>query len=214
PGRSGNGRIYPANRLSRPLFRRVTGSRGPMTRRGRQRTASGSVGVSTSNTRSSLGDRRSACLPRVARRMRDPPRPAGSVVTSSGAPETPFSAHVAAASEGRTMRLATAYFAGIGTVAVAIAAGLGGGLLLGDIMSPQQPKYPGSEMTKLEQRTSQQPIRAADGPSQPVPYMSPTQAADTVAELRAQPQQQAQPEQKAQPQQQTQPQQPSQQTQT
>ena len=50
------------------------------------------------------------------------------------------------------MRVTTAFFAGIGTVVVAIAAGLGGGLLLGDIMSPQQPKHPGSEMTRLERR--------------------------------------------------------------
>ena len=46
----------------------------------------------------------------------------------------------------------TAFFAGIGTVVVAIGAGLGGGLLLGDIMSPQQPKYQSSEVTRLEQR--------------------------------------------------------------
>ena len=67
------------------------------------------------------------------------------------------------------MRVATAYFVGAGTVVVAIAAGLGGGLLLGNIMSPQQPKYPSSEVTRLEQRASQQPIQAMNGASQPVP---------------------------------------------
>lgn len=84
------------------------------------------------------------------------------------------------------MRVTTAFFAGIGTVVVAIAAGLGGGLLLGDIMSPQQPKHPGSEMTRLEQRMSPQPIPATNGASQPVPYMAATQAA-AMAEPQAQP---------------------------
>jgi hypothetical protein len=87
------------------------------------------------------------------------------------------------------MRAATAYFAGVGTVTVAIAAGLGGGLLLGDIMSPQQPKFPGSEVTRLEQRASQPPIQAANGTAQPVPYMTATQIANTVAEQPAPPQQ-------------------------
>jgi hypothetical protein len=88
------------------------------------------------------------------------------------------------------MRAATAYFAGVGTVAVAIAAGLGGGLLLGDIMSPQQPKHQSSEVTRLEQRASPQPIQAANGASQPVLYLPPAQAA-AVAEPPAQPQQPA-----------------------
>ena len=83
------------------------------------------------------------------------------------------------------MRAATAYFAGVGTVAVAIAAGLGGGLLLGDIMSPQQAKYPSSEVTRLEQRSPQQPIQAANGAAQPVRYMAATQATSTVAEQPA-----------------------------
>ena len=65
------------------------------------------------------------------------------------------------------MRVSTAYFIGAGTVVVAIAAGLGGGLLLGNIMSPQQPKYPSSEVTRLEQRASQQPIQAMNGATQP-----------------------------------------------
>jgi hypothetical protein len=100
------------------------------------------------------------------------------------------------------MRAATAFFAGVGTVAVAIGAGLGGGLLLGDIMSPQQPKYPSSEVTRLEQRASQQPIQTANGPTQPVPHMTATQIANTVAEQPAPPQrpQPVPPQQQAQPQ--------------
>jgi hypothetical protein len=90
------------------------------------------------------------------------------------------------------MRVATAFFAGVGTVAVAIGAGLGGGLLLGDIMSPQQPKHQSSEVTRLEQRSSPQPIPAMNGASQPVPYMAAPQVAATVGEASAQPQQQPQ----------------------
>jgi len=86
------------------------------------------------------------------------------------------------------MRAATAYFAGVGTVAVAIVAGLGGGLLLGDIMSPRQPKHPSSEVARLEQqRSASQPIPAMNVASQPVPYVGATQIANTVAEPTAQP---------------------------
>ena len=105
------------------------------------------------------------------------------------------------------MRVATAFFAGVGTVVVAIGAGLGGGLLLGDIMSPQQPKHQSSEVTRLEQRSSPQPIPAMNGALQPaVP-----QVAATAGEASAQPQaqQQTQPQQ-AQPQQKSQQQQPRQ----
>src|SRR5262245_65500703 len=98
------------------------------------------------------------------------------------------------------MRVATAFFAGVGTVVVAIGAGLGGGLLLGDIMSPQQPKHPSSEVTRLEQRNSPQPITAMNGASQPVPYTAAPQVAATVGEASAQPQQQQQQPQQAQPQ--------------
>jgi len=74
------------------------------------------------------------------------------------------------------MRAATAFFAGAGTVVVAIAAGIGGGLVLGDIMSPQQPNR-SSEVTRLEQRMSSQPIPAATGATQPVPPVAPDQDA-------------------------------------
>jgi hypothetical protein len=85
------------------------------------------------------------------------------------------------------MRASTAYFAGVGTVAVAIAAGLGGGLLLGDIMSPQGSKT--AEAKRVEQRASPQPIPAMNGAAQPVPFMAATQAAATVGEPQAPPQQ-------------------------
>jgi type IV secretory pathway VirB10-like protein len=103
------------------------------------------------------------------------------------------------------MRTSTAFFAGIGTVIVAIGAGLGGGLLLGDIMSPQQPKHPSSEVTRLEQRGSQAPITATNSAPQPVPYVASSQVAAAVAEPAPQ---QKQTEAPPQPQ----PQQPPQQT--
>ncbi len=100
------------------------------------------------------------------------------------------------------MRTSTAFFAGIGTVVVAIGAGLGGGLLLGDIMSPQQPKHPSSEVTRLEQRNSQAPISAMNTASQPVPYLASPQVAAAIAEP-SHPQAEKQPSpQQTQPQQQ------------
>jgi hypothetical protein len=80
------------------------------------------------------------------------------------------------------MRTSTAFFAGIGTVVVAIGAGLGGGLLLGDIMSPQQPKHPSSEVTRLEQRSSPAPITATNNAPQPVPYATSSQVAAVAAD--------------------------------
>ena len=53
------------------------------------------------------------------------------------------------------MRISTAYFAGAGTVAAAIVAGLGGGLLFSNIVSPHAPR---TEMSKLELRMSAKPV--------------------------------------------------------
>jgi hypothetical protein len=76
------------------------------------------------------------------------------------------------------MRASIAYFAGAGTVVIAIAAGLGGGLTIANIMSPH-PAH--QDTTRLEQRTSPQPASAANQTRQPVPYLAATQAAgDTM----------------------------------
>jgi len=92
------------------------------------------------------------------------------------------------------MRTSTAYFAGLGTVIVAIAAGLGGGLLVANIVSPNEPKS-GTEMTRLERRMAQ-PIQVAaapatsapvtstpvtSAPSEPVPYLAAAAAPKPVA---------------------------------
>jgi hypothetical protein len=65
------------------------------------------------------------------------------------------------------MRASTAYFAGAGTVIAAIVAGVGGGLVIADIISPKSPKQ-GTELSRLERRMSSEPIQAASGPSEPV----------------------------------------------
>jgi hypothetical protein len=64
------------------------------------------------------------------------------------------------------MRATTAYFVGAGTVIAAIVVGLGGGLLIAEIVSPKSPRQ---EMTRLEHRMLSQPIQAKAGPSEPVP---------------------------------------------
>jgi hypothetical protein len=71
------------------------------------------------------------------------------------------------------MRTSTAYFAGVGTVAAAVAVGLGGGLLISNIVSPHAPKI---EMSKLELRMSEKPIPATNASSEPAPNAAPAQA--------------------------------------
>src|SRR5260221_9402193 len=89
-----------------------------------------------------------------------------------------------------TMRTTTAYFAGVGTVAAAIAAGLGGGLLFANIVAPHEPKY-AAEPTKLEQRMAARSILVTSAPSEPVPYLAATQPAATPPVVAAAPQPQA-----------------------
>jgi hypothetical protein len=71
------------------------------------------------------------------------------------------------------MRATTAYFVGAGTVVAAIAAGLGGGLLIANIVNPASQSH---EMTRLEQRMSEKPIPVIAAPSAPVPSIATTQA--------------------------------------
>ena len=80
------------------------------------------------------------------------------------------------------MRSSMAYFAGAGTVVAAIAAGLGGGFVISSIVSPNQPKQGGTEMTRLERRISPEQIQAMTGSSQPVPYLAQSQVSAAVAE--------------------------------
>ena len=71
------------------------------------------------------------------------------------------------------MRASIAYFAGVATVVVAIAAGLGGGLLLGDVIAtPQGSKQ--AAATRLDQRA---PIPEIAGAGRPLPFMAATEVA-------------------------------------
>ena len=76
------------------------------------------------------------------------------------------------------MRTSTAYFAGVGTVVAAVVVGLGGGLVISDVVSPHAPRV---EMSKLELRMSARPIPATNASSDPVPNAAPAQASSTEA---------------------------------
>ena len=80
------------------------------------------------------------------------------------------------------MRTSTAYFAGAGTVVAAIVAGVSGGLLMGDVISPKSVKQ-GTELTRLERRMSPEPVAASVAPSEPVPYLA-TPQTDRVRRTR------------------------------
>ena len=83
------------------------------------------------------------------------------------------------------MRASTAYFAGVGTVVVAIAAGLGGGVILANVMNPN----PHQQTSRLEQHLSAQPLAASNRPDEkeqqqsqaPVPYVAATLAASNTS---------------------------------
>lgn len=72
------------------------------------------------------------------------------------------------------MRTSMAYFAGAGTVVVAIAAGLGGGVLISNVVDPHSSS---KEMTKLEQRMSSKPLPVSNAPSESVSYLTAIQPA-------------------------------------
>jgi hypothetical protein len=70
------------------------------------------------------------------------------------------------------MQTSTAFFAGAGTVAVAVVVGLSGGMLVANLMSP---KTSGQEVAKLERRTAPQSQPAPS--AQPNSYLAATEAA-------------------------------------
>jgi len=74
------------------------------------------------------------------------------------------------------MRASTAYFVGAGTIVAAIAIGLGGGIVAGNIMNPIAPKQ-GPDTSKLAQRTEAAGAPArTDVPSERVNYLTGSQA--------------------------------------
>jgi hypothetical protein len=94
------------------------------------------------------------------------------------------------------MRTSTAYFAGVGTVVVAIAAGLGGGVILANVMNPN----PQQQTSRLEQHRSAQPLAASNRPDEkgqqqsqaPVRYVAATLAASNTSATAQPDQSQAQ----------------------
>lgn len=74
------------------------------------------------------------------------------------------------------MRTSTAYFAGVGTVFVAVAAGLGGGYLAANVVSP-----PTQAVSKLERSVAdrkaatEQPIPVTRAATEPVPHIAATE---------------------------------------
>jgi len=91
------------------------------------------------------------------------------------------------------MRASTAFFAGVGTVVVAIGAGVGGGLTIAHMMSPLEPKL---VMGKAERRAAPEMPPSTKDPLVPVPYLAATQATTNAAVAvppaeRSSPQQQA-----------------------
>ncbi|MHC2622765.1 type IV secretory pathway VirB10-like protein [Bradyrhizobium huanghuaihaiense] len=73
------------------------------------------------------------------------------------------------------MRASTAYFVGAGTIIVAIAIGLGGGIVAGNIMNPIAPKQ-GADTSKMAQRTEAATSAPTSAPSERVNYLTGSQA--------------------------------------
>jgi hypothetical protein len=84
------------------------------------------------------------------------------------------------------MRTSTAYFAGVGTVIVAVGAGLGGGYIAANIAHP-----PVQTVSKLERRMSAEPIPVATAPAESASSAA-APATTNAASAPAQPQEQVQ----------------------
>jgi hypothetical protein len=93
------------------------------------------------------------------------------------------------------MRTSTAYFAGVGTVIVAVGAGLGGGYLAANVTNP-----PTQTVSKLERRMSPEPIAVSTAPAEPVPQVAAAAPKPAAAPAPEQTQQQSQSQQQPQPQ--------------
>jgi hypothetical protein len=81
------------------------------------------------------------------------------------------------------MRAATAYFVGAGTIVAAIAIGLGGGIVAGNIMNPISPKQ-GPDTTKVERRAEAPAV--SNAPTERVQYLTGLQVFGAVAAAPAQ----------------------------
>ena len=85
------------------------------------------------------------------------------------------------------MRASTAYFVGAGSIVAAIAIGLGGGIVAGNIMHPIVPKQ-GPDTSKMAQRAepAATPTTTTSAPSERVQYLTGSQTFGIAAPTQAQ----------------------------
>lgn len=94
------------------------------------------------------------------------------------------------------MRASTAYFVGAGTIVAAVAIGLGGGIVAGNIMNPIAPKQ-GPDSSKMAQRAEAAATPATtNAPSERVNYLTGSQAFGALVAAPAQARDEAKPETK------------------
>lgn len=94
------------------------------------------------------------------------------------------------------MRASTAYFVGAGSIVAAIAIGLGGGIVAGNIMHPIAPKQ-GPDTSKMERRAESSATQATtNAPSERVQYLTGSQSFGAMIAAPAQAQGEAKPEAK------------------
>ena len=96
------------------------------------------------------------------------------------------------------MRASTAYFVGVGSIVAAIAIGLGGGIVAGNIMHPIAPKQ-GPDTGKMAQR-AERPAASAittNAPSERLQYITGSQTFGGIIAAPAQAQDEAKPDVKS-----------------
>ncbi|OKO83671.1 hypothetical protein [Bradyrhizobium sp. AS23.2] len=93
------------------------------------------------------------------------------------------------------MHASTAYFVGAGTIVAAIATGLGGGIVAGNIMNPSAPKQ-GLHTSKIEWRADAAAPATTNAPSERVQYLTGSQVFGAMIAAPAQAQGEATPEAK------------------
>ncbi|MGY0569923.1 hypothetical protein ACTGJ9_001670 [Bradyrhizobium sp. RDM12] len=91
------------------------------------------------------------------------------------------------------MRASTAYFVGAGSIVAAIAIGLGGGIVAGNIMHPIAPKQ-GPDTSKTERRADV--VTTTSAPSERVQYLTGSQSFGAMIAAPAQAQGEAKPDSK------------------
>jgi outer membrane biosynthesis protein TonB len=91
------------------------------------------------------------------------------------------------------MRASTAYFVGAGSIVAAIAIGLGGGIVAGNIMHPIAPKQ-GPDTGKMAQRAEASAPATTNAPSERVQYITGSQSFGAMTAAPAQSQSETKPD--------------------